>query len=248
MNTLDYTLLLSVCVRDKRLHRVEGVPGDAGLKGEVGHIGKMGPSGDEGDKGDKGVDGPSGLKGKPGTTCDCGRYRKVVGQLDVNVGKLRDAVKFVKNVVLGLRETEERYYLLVKEPKRFRDASMNCKLRGGTLAMPKTSNTNRLMAEYVLQAGLTGVYIGVQAQSTVGPGSYVYADSSPLQGFVAWSKDDELHSRPSPATNSSCVELLSTGTWGHVECEASMFFVCEFPKSRRRGGGGGRGTPASASS
>uniref|UniRef100_A0A3P8T8D3 C-type lectin domain-containing protein n=1 Tax=Amphiprion percula TaxID=161767 RepID=A0A3P8T8D3_AMPPE len=223
-----------------------GVPGDAGLKGEVGHIGKMGPSGDEGDKGDKGVDGPSGLKGKPGTTCDCGRYRKVVGQLDVNVGKLRDAVKFVKNVVLGLRETEERYYLLVKEPKRFRDASMNCKLRGGTLAMPKTSNTNRLMAEYVLQAGLTGVYIGVQAQSTVGPGSYVYADSSPLQGFAAWSKDEELHSRPSPATNSSCVELLSTGTWGHVECEASMFFVCEFPKSRRRGGG--RGTPASASS
>lgn len=32
-----------------------------------------------------------------GTTCDCGRYRKVVGQLDVNVGKLRNAVKFVKN-------------------------------------------------------------------------------------------------------------------------------------------------------
>lgn len=33
----------------------------------------------------------------PGTTCDCGRYRKVVGQLDVSVGKLRNAVKFVKN-------------------------------------------------------------------------------------------------------------------------------------------------------
>lgn len=32
-----------------------------------------------------------------GTTCDCGRYRKVVGQLDINVGKLRNAVKFVKN-------------------------------------------------------------------------------------------------------------------------------------------------------
>ncbi|XP_008295922.1 collectin-10-like [Stegastes partitus] len=230
-----------------------GVQGESGLKGEVGHTGKMGPSGDKGDKGDKGVDGPSGLKGKPGATCDCGRYRKVVGQLDVNVGKLRDAVKFVKNVVLGLRETEERYYLLVKEPKRFREASMNCKLRGGTLAMPKTSNTNRLMAEYVSQTGLTGVYIGVQAQSkdTDGTAAYVYADSSPLQGFAAWSKDEELHTRSSPATNSSCVELLSTGTWGHVECEASMFFVCEFPKSRRRGGGGGgggRGTSTSASS
>lgn len=32
----------------------------------------------------------------PGTTCDCGRYRKVVGQLDVTIGKLRSAVKFVK--------------------------------------------------------------------------------------------------------------------------------------------------------
>lgn len=33
----------------------------------------------------------------PGTTCDCGRYRKVVGQLDVSIGKLSNTVKFVKN-------------------------------------------------------------------------------------------------------------------------------------------------------
>ncbi|XP_030606366.1 collectin-10 [Archocentrus centrarchus] len=221
-----------------------GVPGESGLKGEVGHTGKMGSTGDRGDKGDKGLDGPAGLKGKTGTTCDCGRYRKVVGQLDVNVGKLGNAVKFVKNVVLGLRETDEKYYLLVKEPKRFREALMNCKLRGGTLAMPKTSNINRLMADYVSQAGLTRVYIGVQPQikHTDGTSSHVYVDSSPLQGLASWSQDEELQSN----TNSSCVELLSTGTWAHVECEATMFFICEFPKSRRRGGG--RGAPASASS
>ncbi|XP_071324752.1 collectin-10 isoform X2 [Trachinotus anak] len=221
----------------------KGRPGEKGLRGEEGHTGKMGPTGDKGDKGDKGLDGSSGLKGKPGTTCDCGRYRKVVGQLDVNTGKLRNAVKFVKNVILGLRETEERYYLLVKEPKRFREASMNCKLRGGTLAMPKTTNTNHLMADYVSQAGLTRVYIGVHAQSMDADGTsgYVYADSSPLQGFAAWSQEEELDSRLSPTTNSSCVELLSTGTWGHVECEATMFFMCEFPKSRRRGGGRGAG-------
>lgn len=69
------------------------------------------------------------------------------------------------SVVLGLRETEERYYLLVKEPKRFREASMNCKLRGGNLAMPKSTSINRLMADYVSQAGLTRVYIGVQTQT-----------------------------------------------------------------------------------
>lgn len=68
-------------------------------------------------------------------------------------------------VIMGLKETEERYYLLVKEPKRFREAAMNCKLRGGTLAMPKTSSSNRLMAGYVSEAGLARVYIGVQAHS-----------------------------------------------------------------------------------
>lgn len=65
-----------------------------------------------------------------------------------------------------MKETEERYYLLVKEPKRFREASMNCKLRGGTLAMPKTSNINRLLTDFISKAGLTRVYVGVQAQST----------------------------------------------------------------------------------
>lgn len=222
-----------------------GVPGESGLKGEGGQAGKMGPVGDKGDKGDIGSEGPNGLKGKPGTSCDCGKYRKVVGQLDVNVGKLRNAVKFVKKVLLGLRETEERYYLLVKEPKRFKEASINCKLRGGTLAMPKTSNINGLMAEYISQAGLTGVYIGVQAQSMDmgGTGVYMYADSSPLQAFAAWSQEVELNSTVTPTTNSSCVELLSTGTWAHVECESTMFFICEFPKSSRRGGG--RGTSAS---
>lgn len=32
-----------------------------------------------------------------GTTCDCGRYRKVVGQMDVNISKLKSAVKLLKN-------------------------------------------------------------------------------------------------------------------------------------------------------
>ncbi|XP_033983795.1 collectin-10 [Trematomus bernacchii] len=233
---------------------LSGVLGEMGLVGEVGHTGKMGPIGERGIKGDPGYIGLAGFKGKPGTTCDCGRYRKVVGQLDVNVGKLRNAVKFLKNVILGLKETEERYYLLVKESKRFGEASMNCKLRGGTLAMPKTSDTNQLMAEYVSQAGLMRVYIGVQAQSndTDGTSRHAFADSSPLQGFTAWSQEEELNPPVSPPKNSSCVELLSSGTWSHVECEAAMFFICEFPKSRRRGagagggggGGRGRGTPA----
>lgn len=219
---------------------LSGLSGDLGLKGDFGQAGKMGPAGERGEKGDSGLDGPMGFKGIPGATCDCGRYRKVLGQLDVNIVKLGNAVKFVKNVVLGLKETEERYYLLVKEPKRFRDASMNCKLRGGSLAMPKTSNTNKLMADYINEAGLTSVYIGVQAEGKDTDGrSFVYADSSPLQGFAGWSQHEVLPTQLQPNTNSSCVELLSTGIWAHVECDVTIFFVCEFPKSRRRGGGGG---------
>ncbi|PWA33579.1 hypothetical protein CCH79_00007493 [Gambusia affinis] len=207
-----------------------GVPGEPGLKGEVGPKGKMGPIGEKGDKGPKGFDGPVGLKGQTGATCDCGRYRKVVGQLDENLGKLRNTVKFVKNVVLGLKETEDRYYLLVKEPKKFREASMNCKLRGGTLAMPKTIDINRFMADYISQAGLTRVYVGVQAQSkgTDGIGrSYIYADSTPLREFAVWSQEEQLYSTSSPATNVSCVELLNTGTWNRVECETPLMKLKE---------------------
>ncbi|XP_028984220.1 collectin-10 [Betta splendens] len=212
-----------------------GAAGQMGPRGDMGHTGKMGPSGDQGEKGDTGVEGPSGLKGKPGSTCDCGRYRAVVGQLDVNTGKLRNAVKFVKSVILGLKETEQRYYLLVKEPKTHRDASVNCKLRGGTLAMPKSSSTNRLMADYVGEAGLSRVYVGVKAPSkeAVGTGGYVYADSSPLQGFAAWSQEAELNSTAPAGADAGCVALLSTGAWCRVECESAMFFMCEFPKSRR---------------
>lgn len=68
-------------------------------------------------------------------------------------------------VILGLKETEEAYYLLVKEHKRYLEASMNCRLRGGNMAMPRTSHTNQLLAEYISHAGLKRVYIGVQAQS-----------------------------------------------------------------------------------
>uniref|UniRef100_A0A3P9P1C6 C-type lectin domain-containing protein n=1 Tax=Poecilia reticulata TaxID=8081 RepID=A0A3P9P1C6_POERE len=209
-----------------------GVPGEPGLKGEVGPSGKMGPIGEKGSINNFNSESMP----MSSVTCDCGRYRKVVGQLDENLGKLRNTVKFVKNVVLGLKETEDRYYLLVKEPKKFREASMNCKLRGGALAMPKTNNINRLMADYISQAGLTRVYVGVQAQSKAG--SYIYADSTPLREFAVWSQEEQLYSTSSPAINISCVELLNTGTWNKVECETPLFFLCEFPKSRRRGRGG----------
>ena len=68
---------------------------------------------------------------------------------------------------MGLRETEERYYLLVTESRAFGEALVSCRLRGGVLAMPKTRDSNRLLADYVSGSGLTGVFIGLQARSAV---------------------------------------------------------------------------------
>ncbi|KAJ8394635.1 hypothetical protein AAFF_G00044380 [Aldrovandia affinis] len=159
----------------------QGLRGDLGSQGDLGQTGKLGPAGTKGDKGLQGADGPIGLKGKPGSTCDCGRYRKVVGQLDINISKLKNAVKFMKNVILGIKETEERFYLIVKEARKFKEALMNCKLRGGAIAAPETEDANTLIANYVTQAGLTHVFIGPcgQQQESVDADVGALADGSP---------------------------------------------------------------------
>ncbi|XP_066538515.1 collectin-10 [Hoplias malabaricus] len=200
-----------------------GLPGECGEKGEPGQLGKMGPAGERGDKGERGTDGPSGLKGKAGTTCDCGRYRKVIGQMDINIGRLKNAVKFVKNVIMGVKETEEKFYLLVKEARRYRDALINCKLRGGTLAMPKTTGTNTLLTSYVSEASLTHVFIGLQLAET--GGQYAYVDGSPLQNSTVWGLEV-----PPKADSNSCVQMGSNGAWSKVECDVPKYFICEFLK------------------
>jgi hypothetical protein len=35
------------------------------------------------------------------------------------------------------------------------------------------------------------------------------------------------------------VELLNTGSWGPAACHLAMFYICEFPKTRRRVGAAG---------
>ncbi|KAJ8013206.1 hypothetical protein DPEC_G00050870 [Dallia pectoralis] len=206
-----------------------GLTGELGSKGEVGRTGKTGPAGEKGDHGGAGSDGLSGFKGKAGTTCDCGRYRKLVGQLDITVSKLRDTVKFVKSVILGVKETQERLYLIVKESRTYAEAQVNCELRGGTLAMPKTSDANTLMADYVAQTGLTQVLIGLRAEENTG--GLVYADQTPVRNDTGWGLTGLLGA----STNTSCVELVRTGAWNPVECDVTLYYVCEFRKSRRGG-------------
>ncbi|XP_072427318.1 collectin-10 isoform X2 [Chiloscyllium punctatum] len=202
----------------------KGMIGEPGQNGEVGRRGKIGPVGLKGDKGNKGYPGPPGLKGESGSFCDCGRYRKIVGQMDINIARLNNTMRFVKNVIAGIKETAEKFYLIVKEGKNYNAALLHCQDRGGTLAMPKDEETNTLIAAYVNKTGLSRVFIGVNDLEK--ERQFMYTDATPLQDYSHW--------RPGEPNNAfggeDCVEIVSDGGWNDVECHITMYFICEFLK------------------
>ncbi|XP_062426555.1 collectin-10 isoform X3 [Rhea pennata] len=216
-----------VCSTHTILPGPKGDEGEKGDRGEVGRQGKVGPKGPKGDKGAKGLSGVPGKKGKAGTVCDCGRYRRVVGQLNINVARLNTSIKFVKNVIAGIRETDEKFYYIVKEEKNYREALIHCRDRGGTLAMPKDEATNALIADYISKSGLFRAFIGMNDMEK--EGQFVYADNTSLQNYSNW-KEGEPND---PNGHEDCVEMLSTGEWNDSECQVTIYFVCEFLKKRK---------------
>uniref|UniRef100_A0A8C4N0Y5 Collectin subfamily member 10 n=1 Tax=Equus asinus asinus TaxID=83772 RepID=A0A8C4N0Y5_EQUAS len=219
----------------------DGEKGDPGEEGKHGKVGRMGPKGikgelgDVGDQGNIGKTGPIGKKGKllfnfchlKGTVCDCGRYRKVVGQLDISVARLKTSMKFVKNVIAGIRETEEKFYYLVQEEKNYRESLTHCRIRGGMLAMPKDEAANTLIADYVAKSGFFRVFIGVNDLER--EGQYVFTDNTPLQNYSNWKEGEPSD----PYGHEDCVEMLSSGRWNDTECHLTMYFVCEFVKKKK---------------
>ncbi|XP_058554886.1 collectin-10 isoform X1 [Neofelis nebulosa] len=205
----------------------KGIKGELGDAGDQGNIGKTGPIGKKGDKGEKGLPGIPGGKGKAGTVCDCGRYRKVVGQLDISVARLKTSMKFVKNVIAGIRETEEKFYYIVQEEKNYRESLTHCRIRGGMLAMPKDEAANTLIADYVAKSGFFRVFIGVNDLEK--EGQYVFTDNTPLQNYSNWREGEPSD----PYGHEDCVEMLSSGRWNDTECHLTMYFVCEFVKKKK---------------
>uniref|UniRef100_A0A8D0E803 Collectin subfamily member 10 n=1 Tax=Salvator merianae TaxID=96440 RepID=A0A8D0E803_SALMN len=210
-----------------------GPMGPKGAKGEVGDIGdqgvmgKIGPIGKKGDKGLKGSSGVSGKKGKAGAVCDCGKYRKVVGQLDINVARLKSSINFFKNVLAGIRETEEKYYYIVQEEKSYKEALTHCRIRDGILAMPKDEAANAVISDYVSQSGFFRVFIGLNDMEK--EGQFMFADRTPLLNYSNWKEGEPQDT----SGQEDCVEMLSTGQWNDTECHLTMYFVCEFPKKRQ---------------
>ncbi|XP_019063722.1 collectin-11 isoform X2 [Fukomys damarensis] len=201
-----------------------GDMGDKGQKGSVGRHGKIGPIGAKGDKGEMGDIGPPGPHGEPGLPCECSQLRKAIGEMDNQVTQLTTELKFIKNAVAGVRETDSKIYLLVKEEKRYADAQLSCQGRGGTLGMPKDEAANGLMAAYLAQAGLARVFIGINDLER--EGAFVYSDRSPMQTFSKWRSGE-----PNNAYDEEdCVEMVASGGWNDVACHITMYFLCEFDK------------------
>ncbi|ETE73743.1 Collectin-11, partial [Ophiophagus hannah] len=203
---------------------LKGENGEKGGKGASGRPGRVGPPGEKGQKGDNGDIGPPGPNGDPGIPCECGQLRTAIGKMDNQVTLLTTELKFIKKAVAGVRETDNKTYLLVKEQKRYVDAQLYCQGRGGTLSMPKDEATNNLIASYINQAGLSRVFIGINDLEK--EGSFVYSDRSPMQTFNKWSTGE-----PNNAYDEEdCVEMITSGGWNDVACHITMNFVCEFEK------------------
>lgn len=130
----------------------------------------------------------------------------------------------VPAAVAGVRETEQKIYLLVKEEKRYVDAQLACQGRGGTLGMPKDEAANGLLAAYIAQAGLARVFIGINDLER--EGTFVYADRSPMQTFSQWRSGEPNNAYD----DEDCVELVASGGWNDVACHLTMHFLCEFDK------------------
>lgn len=201
-----------------------GSPGIKGHKGIMGRYGKVGPSGMKGMKGEMGDPGPRGPDGEPGGTCECASMRKTIGEMDILVGQLSSELKFIKNAVAGIKETDGKVYLLVKEEKRYSDAQLYCQSRGGHLAMPKDEAANAVIARYISDAGLSRVYIGIHDLER--EGVFTYVDRSPMTTFSKWRKGEPNNAYD----NEDCAEMVSSGEWTDVSCHPTMYFVCEFDK------------------
>uniref|UniRef100_A0A672I3S8 Collectin-11 n=1 Tax=Salarias fasciatus TaxID=181472 RepID=A0A672I3S8_SALFA len=219
---------------------LKGEPGEKGEKGAPGRPGRVGPAGQTGPAGPKGQKGimgrhgkvgPAGIKGVlmvqvflPGVPCECTPMRKLIGEMDNVVSQLSSELKFIKNAVAGITETDSRIYLLVKEEKRYSDAQAHCQARGGHLAMPKDEGANAAVAAYISRAGLSRVYIGIHDLDR--EGVFTYVDRSPMSTFSKWRRGE-----PNNAYDEEdCAEMLSSGEWTDVACHPTMFFVCEFDK------------------
>lgn len=112
---------------------------------------------------------------------------------------------FLSSVILGVKETEQKFYLLVKEEQKHSGAQLNCRLRGGTLALADSQNISTLLGSYISEAGLTHVLVGTGGEPERGENSTV--------------------------SGRQCTHLGSDAALSRAECDAEKFYICEFSRN-----------------
>ncbi|CDQ67931.1 unnamed protein product [Oncorhynchus mykiss] len=250
-SSLADTFANRYCVNFKLAQdREPGEKGEKGAPGRPGRLGPLGEMGHTGVKGHKGIIGrygkmgPCGIKGRnkkteehafttvfwdalpyfPCVPCECTPLRKMIGEMDILVAQLSNEMKFIKTAVAGIKETDSKVYLLVKEEKRYTDAEVYCQGRGGHLAMPKDEGANAAIAGYITEAGLSRVYIGINDIDR--EGHFTYVDRSPMSTFSKWREGEPNNAY----RDEDCAEMMAAGDWTDVACHPTMYFVCEFDK------------------
>ncbi|XP_035598429.1 collectin-11-like isoform X4 [Oncorhynchus keta] len=204
-NSIGEYIDKSPCPRDIKTSH-QGEPGEKGEKGAPGRPGRLGPL------------------GEIGVPCECTPLRKMIGEMDILVAQLSNEMKFIKTAVAGIKETDSKVYLLVKEEKRYTDAEVYCQGRGGHLAMPKDEGANAAIAGYITEAGLSRVYIGINDIDR--EGHFTYVDHSPMSTFSKWREGEPNNAY----RDEDCAEMMAAGDWTDVACHPTMYFVCEFDK------------------
>lgn len=93
-----------------------------------------------------------------GTVCDCGRYRRVVGQLNINVARLNTSIKFVKNGkdhhVFGVIYLALTTFTTAVLPLLLFYSSIQAKTEGPTVwGIPKAYRKESLVSVRIWAAG-----------------------------------------------------------------------------------------------
>lgn len=108
-------------------------------------------------------------------------------------------------MILGVKETEQKFYLLVKEERKHSDAQLNCRLRGGTLALADSKNISTLLGSYISEASLTHVLVGIGGEPE--------------------------HRGNATVSGHRCAQVASDGALSRAECHAEKFYICEFSRN-----------------
>ncbi|XP_078684295.1 collectin-11-like [Branchiostoma floridae x Branchiostoma belcheri] len=107
-------------------------------------------------------------------------------------------------------------------PKAFSDAALACLQDGGTLAMPKDSDTNAFLTTLLTPSD----HFWLGLHDRIREGSFEWMDGTPLGKFTPWGKG-----QPNYLSDvEDCVTLSDSrglSVWSDMACHEGQRFICQ---------------------